>query len=70
MSRIFLLKIIDRRLKLIIRSVLLEFLAVPFDFEIGIEPDIEVEWDYDKYKNEGIDNQLEAAKDYLKEEIK
>ena len=38
--------------------------------KVGIEPDIEVEWDYDKYKNEGIDNQLEAAKDYLKEEIK
>ena len=38
--------------------------------EIGIEPDIEVEWDYDKYKDEGIDNQLEAAEDYLKKELK
>ena len=34
--------------------------------KIGIEPDIVVEWDYEKYKNEGIDNQLEAAINYLK----
>ena len=32
---------------------------------IGIEPDVEVEWDYDNYKDEGIDTQLEAAKEYL-----
>ena len=38
--------------------------------EVGIEPDIVVEWDYDKYKDEGIDNQLEAAKEYLEKEIK
>lgn len=35
---------------------------------VGIEPDIEVEFDYDKYKEEGIDNQLEAAKEYLKKQ--
>lgn len=35
--------------------------------KVGIEPDIEVEWDADKYKNEGYDNQLEAAKEYLKD---
>ena len=34
--------------------------------EIGIEPDIVVEWDHEKYDKEGIDNQLEAAKEYLK----
>ena len=34
--------------------------------EVGIEPDIVVEWDYEKYKADGTDNQLEAAKDYLK----
>ncbi len=38
--------------------------------EVGIEPDIVVEWDYDKYKDEGIDNQLEAAKEYLEKDIK
>ncbi|MBR2529502.1 MAG: S41 family peptidase [Lachnospiraceae bacterium] len=38
--------------------------------EIGIEPDVEVEFDYDKYKNDGYDNQLEAAKDYLKNKIR
>ena len=32
---------------------------------VGIEPDIEVEWDADRYKKDGIDNQLEAAKEYL-----
>ncbi len=32
---------------------------------VGIEPDIEVEWDADRYKKEGIDNQLEAAKECL-----
>lgn len=38
--------------------------------EIGIEPDVEVEFDYDRYKKDGYDNQLEAAKDYLKDKIK
>lgn len=33
--------------------------------KIGIEPDIIVEWDGDRYRTEGIDNQLEAAKSYL-----
>lgn len=32
---------------------------------VGIEPDIIVEFDSEKYVNEGIDNQLEAAKNYL-----
>ncbi len=32
---------------------------------VGIEPDIEVEWDADRYKKDGTDNQLEAAKEYL-----
>lgn len=35
--------------------------------KIGIEPDIIVEWDGDRYRAEGIDNQLEAAKSYLKD---
>ncbi|MCR5591922.1 MAG: S41 family peptidase [Lachnospiraceae bacterium] len=34
--------------------------------EVGIEPDIVVEWDEEKYKADGTDNQLEAAIDYLK----
>lgn len=38
--------------------------------KVGIEPDIEVELDYDKYKDEGIDNQLEAAKEYLMDKTK
>ncbi|MBQ6574577.1 MAG: S41 family peptidase, partial [Lachnospiraceae bacterium] len=38
--------------------------------EIGIEPDVEVEFDYDRYKKDGYDNQLEAAKDYLRDKIK
>lgn len=33
--------------------------------KIGIEPDIEVGWDYEMYKKDGTDNQLEAAKQYL-----
>ena len=33
---------------------------------IGIEPDIEVPWDYEAYKADGTDNQLEAALNYLK----
>ncbi len=37
---------------------------------VGIEPDVVVELDYDKYKDEGIDNQLDAAEEYLKSEIK
>lgn len=32
---------------------------------VGIEPDIVVEWDYEKYVEDGTDNQLEAAIDYL-----
>ena len=36
--------------------------------KVGIEPDIEL--DYDKYKDEGIDNQLEAAKEYLMDKTK
>ena len=37
---------------------------------VGIEPDEVVEWDYEKYRDEDIDNQLEAAKEYLKKELK
>lgn len=33
---------------------------------VGIEPDIEVKWDYERYKKDGSDNQLEAAINYLK----
>ena len=33
---------------------------------IGIEPDIEVKWDYERYKADKSDNQLEAAINYLK----
>ncbi len=36
--------------------------------EIGIEPDIVIEWDSDKYKEDGTDNQLDAAIDYLKKQ--
>lgn len=36
--------------------------------EIGIEPDVEVEWDAEKYKEDGTDNQLEAAKEFLRNE--
>jgi len=36
---------------------------------VGIEPDIEIEYDADAYYDEGIDNQLEAAKEYMAEEI-
>ena len=32
---------------------------------IGIEPDEELELDYDKFYTEGIDNQLERAKELL-----
>ena len=38
--------------------------------QVGIDPDVEVEWDNEKYTNEGIDNQLEAAKEYLKDKTK
>ncbi len=34
--------------------------------EIGIEPDIEVPWDYEKYIEDGTDNQLDYAVEYLK----
>ena len=37
---------------------------------VGIEPDIEVKWDYEKYAAEGIDNQKQAAYEYLLKEIK
>ena len=33
--------------------------------EVGIEPDIEVELDYEAYLEDGSDNQLQAAIDYL-----
>ena len=36
--------------------------------EKGIEPDIVVEFDADKYKKDGEDNQLQAAIDYLEKE--
>ncbi|MBO4889573.1 MAG: S41 family peptidase [Lachnospiraceae bacterium] len=36
--------------------------------EIGIEPDIEVEWDSEKFQEDGTDNQLQTAIDYLKKE--
>ncbi|MBQ0028551.1 MAG: S41 family peptidase [Lachnospiraceae bacterium] len=36
----------------------------------GIEPDIRVELDYENYKNNGIDNQLEAAVDEINRLIK
>lgn len=35
--------------------------------KVGIEPDIEVPWDYQKYLEDGTDNQLEFAISYLKE---
>ncbi|MBQ7564422.1 MAG: S41 family peptidase [Lachnospiraceae bacterium] len=37
---------------------------------VGIQPDIEVEWDADKYKEDGTDNQLEEAVKYLTKELK
>lgn len=33
---------------------------------VGIEPDIEVKWDSEKYKADGTDNQLDAAINYFK----
>ena len=33
---------------------------------VGIEPDIEVKWDYERYKEDGSDNQIEAAINYIK----
>ncbi len=36
---------------------------------VGIEPDVTVEWDYEKYRDEGTDNQLEAAREYLEKEL-
>ena len=38
--------------------------------KIGIEPDIEVEFDADKYQEDETDNQLEAAIDKIKEQLK
>ena len=35
--------------------------------KIGIEPDVEVEFDVDAYKKDGTDNQLNAAIDFLKQ---
>jgi carboxyl-terminal processing protease len=35
----------------------------------GVLPDVEVEWDYEAYQTNGIDNQLEEAKKVLKELI-
>ena len=35
---------------------------------IGIEPDERVELDYDKFLNEGVDTQLDRAKEYIKEQ--
>ncbi|MCR4738864.1 MAG: S41 family peptidase [Lachnospiraceae bacterium] len=37
--------------------------------KVGIEPDIVVEWDYEAYEEDGTDNQLNAAADYLNNEI-
>ena len=36
---------------------------------VGIEPDIEVKYDAEAYKNDGTDNQLEAAKEELRKQI-
>ncbi len=38
--------------------------------KVGIEPDVTVEWDYEKYRDEEIDNQLVAATEYLEEKLK
>ena len=39
--------------------------------ETGIEPDVEVLFDAEAYyAEESVDNQLEAAKEYLKKEMK
>ena len=35
-----------------------------------ITPNIEIEWDYEKFKEDWTDNQLEAAKEELIKEIK
>lgn len=37
--------------------------------EKGIEPDVVVEFDADAYYNEGVDNQLQEAMNYLREKI-
>lgn len=37
---------------------------------VGIEPDVEVEWDYESYQKDGTDNQLDAAVEYLTKELK
>ncbi|MCR5108739.1 MAG: S41 family peptidase [Lachnospiraceae bacterium] len=36
---------------------------------VGIEPDIVVEWDYESYKEDGEDNQLNEAAAYLEKEL-
>lgn len=36
---------------------------------VGIKPDVEVEFDYDKYQKDGTDNQLEKAKEVIREKI-
>ena len=38
--------------------------------KIGIEPDIEVKFDSDKYKEDETDNQLDYALDYIKDQLK
>lgn len=37
--------------------------------EVGVEPDVVVEFDSDAYYNEGYDNQLEEAVKYMKEQL-
>jgi C-terminal processing protease CtpA/Prc len=37
--------------------------------KVWITPDIEVKWDYDQYKENWVDNQLEIAKQELLKEI-
>ena len=38
--------------------------------DIGIEPDIEVEFDSEAYKEDKTDNQLDAAKEQIKKMMK
>jgi carboxyl-terminal processing protease len=37
--------------------------------EVGIEPDVVVEFDSDAYYNDGVDNQLEEAVKYMTEQL-
>lgn len=37
--------------------------------EIGIEPDVEVEFDAESYYTDGVDNQLQSAVEYLSEKL-